>query len=191
MMKMKAYKIRKEKRSYTRVIVSVIKIDHIAQQSIVVSELEEMMDTLEDDTIHCNEDSDDNGSSGTMGFFIDLMSMGIALDHDAYKWITFTFEVTTEDIRFRRRRVAACSRRSKDGGEGCSLEAVPNLLQHSSYFQLATVRRDGRPANRTVVFRGFVEESNILQFTTDYRSNKIEEILHNPRGEVNSTLYKV
>ncbi|MCO5606162.1 hypothetical protein L7F22_060349 [Adiantum nelumboides] len=56
-------------------------------------------------------------------------------------------------------------------------------LKHSSYFQLATVRRDGRPANRTIVFRNFVEESNLLQFTTDSRSDKIEEIFHNPRGE--------
>eukprot|EP00250_Pteridium_aquilinum_P003054 c13389_g1_i1 orf=335-943(-) len=57
-------------------------------------------------------------------------------------------------------------------------------LKHSSYFQLATVRRDGRPANRTVVFRGFVDECDTLQFTTDARSNKIEEIHSNPRGEV-------
>ncbi|KAH7441872.1 hypothetical protein KP509_03G059900 [Ceratopteris richardii] len=57
-------------------------------------------------------------------------------------------------------------------------------VKHSSYFQLATVRKDGGPANRTVVFRGFVDETNTLQFTTDGRSNKIEEIHNNPRGEV-------
>jgi pyridoxamine 5'-phosphate oxidase len=28
-------------------------------------------------------------------------------------------------------------------------------LVYARYFQLATVRADGRPANRTVVFRGF------------------------------------
>ncbi|MCO5605044.1 hypothetical protein L7F22_059221 [Adiantum nelumboides] len=73
---------------------------------------------------------------------------------------------------------------------GTSLQANGHL-KHSSYFQLATVRRDGRPANRTIVFRNFMEESNLLQFTTDSRSDKIEEIFHNPRGEVSSTLFKV
>lgn len=64
-----------------------------------------------------------------------------------------------------------------------SLQANAHL-KHSSYFQLATVRKDGRPANRTVVFRGFADESDTLQFTTDSRSNKIEEIHSNPAGEI-------
>ncbi|NJL49732.1 MAG: pyridoxamine 5'-phosphate oxidase, partial [Leptolyngbyaceae cyanobacterium SM2_5_2] len=33
---------------------------------------------------------------------------------------------------------------------------------YSRYFQLATVQTNGRPANRTVVFRGFLPDSNQL-----------------------------
>jgi pyridoxamine 5'-phosphate oxidase len=46
----------------------------------------------------------------------------------------------------------------------------------SRYFQLATVRSDGKPANRTVVFRGFLENSDRLQISTDSRSEKIAQI---------------
>ncbi len=53
----------------------------------------------------------------------------------------------------------------------------------SRYFQLATVRSDGRPANRTVVFRGFLENSNQLKIITDSRSQKIVQISENPWGE--------
>ncbi|KAJ7563519.1 hypothetical protein O6H91_03G113700 [Diphasiastrum complanatum] len=45
-------------------------------------------------------------------------------------------------------------------------------LKHSRYLQLATVRANGSPANRTIVFRGFVEGTDKLQFTTDSRSQK-------------------
>ncbi len=56
---------------------------------------------------------------------------------------------------------------------------------HSRYFQIATVRADGRPANRTVVFRGFLDdETNQLQFVTDLRSDKIDQIHHQPWAEV-------
>lgn len=55
---------------------------------------------------------------------------------------------------------------------------------HSRYFQLATVTKEGNPANRTVVFRGFMPNSNWLQIGTDSRSEKIEQIEHQPRGEV-------
>ena len=41
--------------------------------------------------------------------------------------------------------------------------------RHSRYLQLATVRPDGRPANRTVVYRGFLAESDVLTFVTDAR----------------------
>lgn len=41
--------------------------------------------------------------------------------------------------------------------------------RHSRYVQLATVRPDGRPANRTVVYRGFLGESDVLTFVTDSR----------------------
>lgn len=49
------------------------------------------------------------------------------------------------------------------------------------FLQLATARSDGRPANRTVVFRGFVAGSETLAapylaFTTNQRSAKVEEL---------------
>lgn len=57
--------------------------------------------------------------------------------------------------------------------------------RHSRYVQLATVRPDGRPANRTIVYRGQLEgDSDVLTFVTDSRSRKIEEIALSPWGEV-------
>ncbi len=53
----------------------------------------------------------------------------------------------------------------------------------SRYFQLATVRPDGTPANRTVVFRGFCTGSNQLMVIGDRRSEKIEQIAKNPAAE--------
>ncbi|MEO0685000.1 MAG: Npun_F5749 family FMN-dependent PPOX-type flavoprotein [Cyanobacteria bacterium J06649_11] len=55
---------------------------------------------------------------------------------------------------------------------------------HSRYFQLATVRSDGTPANRTVVFRGFVEDTDKLKIITDTRSDKITEIYNQCKGEI-------
>ncbi|GIL90851.1 hypothetical protein Vretifemale_18572 [Volvox reticuliferus] len=47
-------------------------------------------------------------------------------------------------------------------------------LANSRYVQLATVRQDGRPANRTVVFRGFLaDDDDCLTFVTDSRSRKV------------------
>jgi PPOX class probable FMN-dependent enzyme len=57
-------------------------------------------------------------------------------------------------------------------------------LVYSRYVQLATVQADQRPANRTVVFRGFVDGSNQLQFITDQRSQKVEQLRNNPWAEV-------
>ncbi|MCC3408284.1 MAG: pyridoxamine 5'-phosphate oxidase family protein [Microcoleus sp. PH2017_10_PVI_O_A] len=57
-------------------------------------------------------------------------------------------------------------------------------LVYARYLQLATVRADGRPANRTVVFRGFLENTNHLKFITDIRSQKAEEINLCPWGEI-------
>lgn len=54
---------------------------------------------------------------------------------------------------------------------------------HSRYLQLATVRSDGHPANRTVVFRGFLDDTNHLKFVTDARSQKVEEIERQSWGE--------
>jgi PPOX class probable FMN-dependent enzyme len=49
---------------------------------------------------------------------------------------------------------------------------------------LATVRANGRPANRTVVFRGFLENTNQLKFITDTRSQKAAEIQQQSWGEI-------
>ncbi|KAF5183580.1 Pyridoxine/pyridoxamine 5'-phosphate oxidase [Thalictrum thalictroides] len=57
-------------------------------------------------------------------------------------------------------------------------------LKHSSYFQLATIGSNGKPSNRTVVFRGFEEESNKIQINTDYRSSKIEDLKHCQFAEI-------
>lgn len=57
-------------------------------------------------------------------------------------------------------------------------------LVHARYLQLATVRPDGRPANRTVVFRGFLEPTNQLKITTDTRSEKATQIALCPWGEI-------
>ena len=51
------------------------------------------------------------------------------------------------------------------------------------YVQLATIREDGRPANRTVVFRGFVEGTDLLIFTADDRSRKVEQVGRAPWAE--------
>ncbi|MBD2136694.1 pyridoxamine 5'-phosphate oxidase family protein [Anabaena sp. FACHB-1237] len=57
-------------------------------------------------------------------------------------------------------------------------------LVYSRYVQLATVREDGLPANRTVVFRGFLEDTDVLRFITDIRSAKAEQIQKQGHGEV-------
>ncbi|XP_054781108.1 pyridoxine/pyridoxamine 5'-phosphate oxidase 2 [Prosopis cineraria] len=51
-------------------------------------------------------------------------------------------------------------------------------LKHSSFFQLATIGTNGRPSNRTVVFRGFQDSTDKIQINTDGRSRKIEELKH-------------
>ncbi len=56
-------------------------------------------------------------------------------------------------------------------------------LVYAQYFQLATVRQDGTPANRTVVFRGFQQNSDRIQIVTDNRSAKIEEIESSSHAE--------
>ncbi len=56
---------------------------------------------------------------------------------------------------------------------------------HSRYFQLATVTPEGYPANRTVVFRGFLDdEQNRLKTITDSRSTKIQDIEYQSLAEV-------
>jgi pyridoxamine 5'-phosphate oxidase len=56
-------------------------------------------------------------------------------------------------------------------------------LVYARYFQLATIRVDGRPANRTVVFRGFLDNTNQLKIITDARSEKAEQIGQNSDSE--------
>lgn len=57
-------------------------------------------------------------------------------------------------------------------------------LPYARYVQLATIRVDGRPANRTLVFRGFLENTNQLRFITDRRSEKAEQLKVQPWGEI-------
>ncbi|KMT20272.1 hypothetical protein BVRB_1g002760 [Beta vulgaris subsp. vulgaris] len=57
-------------------------------------------------------------------------------------------------------------------------------LKHSSFFQLATIGGNGRPSNRTVVFRGFQDETDKIQINTDCRTRKIEELKHCPFAEI-------
>jgi pyridoxamine 5'-phosphate oxidase len=57
-------------------------------------------------------------------------------------------------------------------------------LVYSRYVQLATVRENGLPANRTVVFRGFLEDTNQLKFITDIRSAKAEQIPQQAGAEI-------
>ncbi|WP_319419145.1 Npun_F5749 family FMN-dependent PPOX-type flavoprotein [Pleurocapsa sp. FMAR1] len=55
----------------------------------------------------------------------------------------------------------------------------------SRYFQLATVTSEGYPANRTVVFRGFLDDQdNALKIIVDSRSAKIQDIEHQAIGEI-------
>ncbi len=56
-------------------------------------------------------------------------------------------------------------------------------LIYAPYLQLAIVNLEGKPTNRTIVFRGFLEETNQLKFLTDSRSQKVEQIEQNPWGE--------
>lgn len=51
------------------------------------------------------------------------------------------------------------------------------------YFQLATVTEEGKPANRTVVFRDFLTDTNQLQIVTDTRSEKMAQITVEPNAE--------
>ena len=57
-------------------------------------------------------------------------------------------------------------------------------LVYARYLQLATVRSDGRPANRTVVFRGFRDDTDQLKFIADDRSEKVEQIDYSTWAEI-------
>ncbi|XP_027335481.1 pyridoxine/pyridoxamine 5'-phosphate oxidase 2 isoform X2 [Abrus precatorius] len=49
-------------------------------------------------------------------------------------------------------------------------------LKHSSFISFATVGTNGTPSNRTVVFRGFQDNTDNIQIHTDARTRKIEEL---------------
>lgn len=57
-------------------------------------------------------------------------------------------------------------------------------LVYARYLQLATVGENNRPANRTVVFRGFLEDTDQLKFITDARSDKVDQIQKQPWAEI-------
>ncbi|CAL5339883.1 unnamed protein product [Camellia sinensis] len=59
-----------------------------------------------------------------------------------------------------------------------------SALKHSSFFQLATIGSNGRPSNRTVVFRGFEENSDKMRINTDCRTHKIDDLKHCPFAEI-------
>ena len=58
-----------------------------------------------------------------------------------------------------------------------------NPQPNARYLQLATVGADNRPANRTVVFRGFYVDTDQLKFVVDARSQKITQIEQQPWAE--------
>lgn len=62
-----------------------------------------------------------------------------------------------------------------------ALEANPHST--ARYLQLATVQANNRPANRTVVFRGFYADTDQLKFVIDARSQKVKQIEHQPWAE--------
>src|SRR5471030_2329762 len=55
---------------------------------------------------------------------------------------------------------------------------------NARFVQMATVRADGRPADRSLVFRGFLHETHQLTFATDTRGRKTAELAVSPRAEL-------
>lgn len=55
-------------------------------------------------------------------------------------------------------------------------------ITYARYLQLATVNAENRPANRTVVFRGFYG-ADCLKFAIDSRSEKVRQIVGQPWAE--------
>ena len=54
----------------------------------------------------------------------------------------------------------------------------------AKFFQLASVTPEGRPDNRTLVFRGFDDATGSLLAITDTRSEKLAQLLANPHVSV-------
>lgn len=61
---------------------------------------------------------------------------------------------------------------------------------HSTYLQVATIDSAGLPSNRTLVFRGFIADSNILAMVTDKRSAKLQcsDISHAHKKEIDPSI---
>lgn len=57
-------------------------------------------------------------------------------------------------------------------------------LPHLKFLQLATVDSSGKPHNRTIVFRGFTQDTYQLTFVTDARSDKITHLASQPWVEL-------
>ncbi len=55
---------------------------------------------------------------------------------------------------------------------------------HARYLQMATVTPEGKPTNRSVVFRGFFASTNSMQIVTDTRSQKFSHLQHQPWAEI-------
>lgn len=76
------------------------------------------------------------------------------------------------------------------GSAYCWSEALRRAIRrnrrdaHNRYLQLATLREDGTPAVRTLVFREFCDLSLELRMVTDRRSAKVGEIRACPIGEI-------
>lgn len=56
-------------------------------------------------------------------------------------------------------------------------------ITEARYLQLATVTAENRPANRSVVFRGFYGDKDCLKFVVDSRSEKVRQIAVHPWAE--------
>jgi hypothetical protein len=61
--------------------------------------------------------------------------------------------------------------------------ALKNKKHPFRYFTMTTIGEDGSPHSRTVVLRGFNPEKFTLTIYTDSRSNKVKELLNDPRAE--------
>ena len=53
-------------------------------------------------------------------------------------------------------------------------------ITETRYLQLATVTAENRPANRSVVFRGFYGDKDCLKFVVDSRIEKVSQIAVHP-----------
>ena len=68
-----------------------------------------------------------------------------------------------------------------------SKKQLASALKHKKhpfrYFTMTTIAEDGSPHSRMVVLRGFNPDQFTLTIHTDSRSNKVKELLNDPRAE--------